>query len=642
MKAALAARPDAQTQAQLQALQQAIVSRVNATGESAPAVQQELIFDGFMLDTRVTVIYFVLICLFIYFLVSFFSPYRVCTWTNAVKARLRAKNPKFTLLQIFGTIIIDLFLVIGPSMPSFSGTLPRTLILPAVIGIGLGLASSILFFPQSTSSAVLLGMKGVIQLSKLPVDFTLSGLSKETDDLALPDLIKVKGKLITAYKAMEPAIGFLPLDFSIGRWNAQDIQSLKKPVRNILLATLSLLEFQIARVGGHVKLEKLRGASEEQIDVDEKGLREFGRRQLTESMGLLQAVQSPESDSLRSETIRTLRESSSEILPACQNAATTVVECIHLANSNRWFPRRSREKYQKLLEEGPTILESLRAARSSFAANTTDKLIQTHGDIWDEDGNLKPVDTLVGHSVGGIMVGMVFEEHVLAVADALDRLLGHTLTLLRERPQTQLWFPTSIRYAAAWVFRRTAVAPIPEQSSVIDPDDNAASTDEAQHLLKISRGYRARRRSGLGKLILNTYHWFISAEGMYALRMVIVTIVLGIPAVIPTSAGFYYRAKGIWGLIMAQTTMLVYMADFTFSVVCRTIGTVIGGVLGLVAWYIGSGHGPGNPYGLAAITAAVIVIMMWARLFFSPALLQATIMSSATFVLTIGYSYDDT
>lgn len=74
MKAALAARPDSQTQAQLQALQQAIVSRVNATGESAPAVQQELIFDGFMLDTRVTVIYFVLICLFIYFLVSFASP----------------------------------------------------------------------------------------------------------------------------------------------------------------------------------------------------------------------------------------------------------------------------------------------------------------------------------------------------------------------------------------------------------------------------------------------------------------------------------------------------------------------------------------------------------------------------------------
>ena len=70
MKAALAARPKAQTQARLQALQQAIQARVQATGASPAAVQQEMIFDGFMLDTRVTVIYFVLMCLFIYLLVS--------------------------------------------------------------------------------------------------------------------------------------------------------------------------------------------------------------------------------------------------------------------------------------------------------------------------------------------------------------------------------------------------------------------------------------------------------------------------------------------------------------------------------------------------------------------------------------------
>lgn len=557
---------------------------------------------------------------------------------------MRAKNPKFALLQVFGTIIADLFLVIAPSLPSFNGLLARTLVEPAAIGVGLGLASSILFFPQSTSSTVLFGMEGVLRLLKRPLDYTASSLSKETDHLSLDELNKVKGQAIAAYKAMEPAFGFLPLDFSVGPWNAQDIQSLKKPVQHVLLAILSLLEFHIARVGGHVKLEKLRGTSEEKLEVDEKGLREIGRRQLTESMELVQAIQSPESESLRSETVRTLRESSSEILPACQEAVTTVAECIYLANSNRWLPSRSREKYQKLLEQGPTALEALRAARSSFAKDTTERLIQTHADVFDEDGKLKPMNSLVGHSVRGIMIGMVFEEHVLAVADALDRLLAHTLTLLRERSKTQLWFPTSIRYATAWVFRRTAVVPIPEQSSssIINPDDSAGSTDEAQHLLRISRGYRARQRRGLAKAVLGTYHWFISAEGLYALRMVIVTIALAIPAVIPTSAGFYYREKGIWGLIMAQTTMLVYMADFMFSVVCRTIGTVIGGVLGLVAWYIGSGHGPGNPYGLAAIVAAVIVVMMWARLFFSPALLQGSMMSTATFVLTVGYSYDDT
>lgn len=62
-------------------------------------------------------------------------------------------------------------------------------------------------------------------------------------------------------------------------------------------------------------------------------------------------------------------------------------------------------------------------------------------------------------------------------------------------------------------------------------------------------------------------------------------------------------------------------------------GGVIGGVLGLLAWYIGSGNGPGNPYGLAAVSAVVIVIFMWARIFLSAAFLQATVMGAATFLL---------
>lgn len=544
-------------------------------------------------------------------------------------------------MQIFGTIIADLFLVIAPLLPSFSGTMPKVLIEPAAIGVGLGLVSSVLFFPQSTSSSVLHGMEGIIKLSKRPLDFTASSLSKESDEPTLEDLSKTKGQIIATYKAMEPAIGFLPLDFSIGRWNAQDIQSLKKPVRNLLIATLSILEFHIARVGGHVKLEQLRNSSQEKQELTEKGLQEIGKRQLAESLEFVEALQSPESESSRSATVAALQESSADILPACQDALTMTADSIHLVNCHRWFPRRSREQNEHILEKGPTVLEALRAARSSFATDTTERLIETHADVFDDEGKLKRLDTLVGHSLRGITMGMTYEERVLVLTDALIRLLAHTLTLLRERRKTKPWFPTSIRYAAAWVFRRTAAAPIAEQSAD-DPDESSASTDEAQQLLRISRGYRARQRHGLAKIFLGAYHWFICAEGLFALRMVIVTVVLGVPAVIPTSAGFYYREKGIWALIMGQTTMLVYMADFMFSVVCRTFGTVVGGLLGLVAWYIGSGHGPGNPYGLAAITGTVVVVMMWGRLFFSPALLQATMMSTATFVLVIGYSYDDT
>lgn len=119
-------------------------------------------------------------------------------------------------------------------------------------------------------------------------------------------------------------------------------------------------------------------------------------------------------------------------------------------------------------------------------------------------------------------------------------------------------------------------------------------------------------------------------------------IALAIPAAIPSSPGFYYREKGIMGLIMGQSTLLVYMADFTYSLISRAIGTAVGGVAGLVVWYFGSGNGSGNPYGLGAAMAVAVAILMWARLVLNSALLQATIFSAATCLIVVGYSYDDT
>ena len=70
MKAALAARPSADTQAKLQALGQAAYIQANATGQPTAAVAQQLIFDGWMLDSHVSAVYFCLGCLFIYLMAS--------------------------------------------------------------------------------------------------------------------------------------------------------------------------------------------------------------------------------------------------------------------------------------------------------------------------------------------------------------------------------------------------------------------------------------------------------------------------------------------------------------------------------------------------------------------------------------------
>ncbi|KAJ5836504.1 Brefeldin A sensitivity protein-related protein [Penicillium robsamsonii] len=632
MKAAMAARPAAETQARLQALGQAAYSQANATGRPVAAVQQELVYTGWMLDSRVTAVYYCLICLFIYLI-----------------SRLRAMNPKLILMQIFAIIIIDVSLTIGPLLPSFSGTIPKVLIEPAAIGIGLGLVSHFIFFPRSTSHVVLGGMEGLVRLLKGPLDATENSLLKG-EDLAMADLQKIKVKAIAAYKELKPALSFLPLDFSVGWWGADDIKTMKKPIRQALITSLSLLEVHIARVGGYTKLERLHqftvdrdSDSKPQANGNEKKRpREAGMRQLMESVNLVQALRSPEHESMRSETIEVLRESSKDIIPACQEAIEIVAESLNTVNK-RWFGRPSKEHLNQLHERSQTALENLQALRTSFATETTERLIEKHAEIFDEKGMLKALDETSLPRVQGITIGMVFEEQLLGVVDAWERVLGQLVALLKERQKIRLWLPNGLRYAVNWFRRKNAVAPVVvAQDPVIDPDVAETQSKAAQHHLRISRGYRVNKGSRFARAVIGTYHWFINPDGLYAMRMVAVTIALSIPAAIPHTAGFYYREKGIWALIMGQTTLVIYMADFTFSLLCRTTGTILGGLLGLVAWYIGSGHGEGNPYGLAAIMAVVVVILMWGRIFAPPALLQAMIMAGATCILVIGYSFEDT
>ncbi|KAK1148842.1 hypothetical protein N8T08_008727 [Aspergillus melleus] len=57
MKAVLAARPDGQTQARLQALQQQVAADAQQSGLPTSFLTQRAVYDGFMLDARVTVVF---------------------------------------------------------------------------------------------------------------------------------------------------------------------------------------------------------------------------------------------------------------------------------------------------------------------------------------------------------------------------------------------------------------------------------------------------------------------------------------------------------------------------------------------------------------------------------------------------------
>ncbi|PSK56058.1 hypothetical protein B9Z65_4936 [Elsinoe australis] len=190
MKAALAARPALITNARLQALAQYVSS-----GNSA----QIAIYNGFMLDTRVTVTFFCIIGIMIYLM-----------------ARLRAKVPKLTLTAVFFWVVSDIFLTIGPLLPSFQGTIPLVLVKPAAATIAINLACSIFIFPESASHFALAHILELVDNAARGIPYVKTYLSDPTSSTHDHEIRSLKSKTIERWTALESALTFLSFDFSFG------------------------------------------------------------------------------------------------------------------------------------------------------------------------------------------------------------------------------------------------------------------------------------------------------------------------------------------------------------------------------------------------------------------------------------------
>ncbi|KEF54742.1 uncharacterized protein A1O9_09184 [Exophiala aquamarina CBS 119918] len=660
MKAALAARPQAETNARLIELQQASTQNVTNVGQLSgqTTYTQVLIFEGFMLDARVTAVYYCMICLFIYTL-----------------ARLRVANPKMVAVQIFGTIISDIFLTSGPLLPSFTGSIPITLIKPAATAVGVGVLCNIMFFPESTSHIVLYNIKQILSPMVEFVDACRLSLDNNARPMSLEKLRKAKAQGIASFKALEGRLSFLPLDVSVCRWNTQDIGLLKKPLRFAFITWVGLIEAQISRTESRARMAKLieRHEARKQGQAPVEDQPKFGRHQIAQQLHLAQLFRNVETEDLITKTMGALQESANPLLNTCNIAIRAIVETLDVVNEKKWTGRPSPETLNAMHQQHERILADLRKECENFIATTTPRILDHHTHLFDANGNLDPPPSLGAVPLRGVILGLIFEERIVSFARSLTQLLAQIVTLEGERKKQRLWLPAGLRHFGSWVSGRepapqvTPVMPELEQereekenkkskrrrrhrrrkrgdaaAGEEEDDDLEPKIPKASEQLAAIHLHRGKARHPFGRFVLVTTRWITSTAGMFGIRVVIATIAVGIPAAIPSSAGFYYREKGLWALIMAQIGLVPYAADFTWGLLLRVGGTVIGGILGMAAWYIGAGNGPGNHYGIAAIMVPLVLALMWLRLFGPPALLQAFMLTAATVYLTVAYSWVDT
>lgn len=82
---------------------------------------------------------------------------------------------------------------------------------------------------------------------------------------------------------------------------------------------------------------------------------------------------------------------------------------------------------------------------------------------------------------------------------------------------------------------------------------------------------------------------------------------------------------------MGQLTLARFRGDTTFGLVARIVSTFMGGCVGTVVWYISTGSGNGNPYGLAAVLAVTAPFFFFWRLYW-----PVPPMTNIIFFTTIG------
>lgn len=352
---------------------------------------------------------------------------------------------------------------------------------------------------------------------------------------------------------------------------------------------------------------------------------------------LLDLLRRSDSQHVRDEVAKELIGISTDAIYHCLDGLALTKECIHMVNTRRWFQRPSAKERQEMYQRAMTALDSVCMARISFMHGMTEKLIDQYAPLLEQDHRQHQNQD----SLGELVVSMVFEELVANMIDKTEGLLVRVAAIFHESTGIRLWWPMSLQYAAAWLTGKDVKA-LMSAGADDDPDEATDRTQAAQEKLRINRGYRAKKRNAVGRAILGFNHWLTCNEGLFALRMVVVTIAIAIPSAIPNSAGFFYCEEGLWAVIMGQVCLQIYMTDFAVNAVTRVLASCIDGVVGLVAWHTESAKGRGNPYGLGAVLAVILAVLIWIRLYVPPNLLQAGLVGSTTCVLVVAFSWDNT
>ncbi|KZP19305.1 hypothetical protein FIBSPDRAFT_1045659 [Athelia psychrophila] len=601
------------------------------------ALYQVSIFEGAFLDVRSSAVFGCFLALGTFFF-----------------ACIRAYAPKLTLMSVFGTIAIDIYCSFGPLFPFAEYTILNSLLTSIGVYIGIAVVLTVLVFPETMNHACMKAtvsqmaqLQALIAVQEAVLDSRVENLAPGTPLLA--QIGGMRSAVLAGQKALMAKSGFINLEFSYGRWNGDDVRELEEPMLGLVTRAAGLQSF--ARLVGEplataFRLPKKDNASDHRSDSNiplaDPSVEALPGGDSNDTYLLKQIYE--RADALEQEhdlhigaVLPVIKDATAALRSACTDSAQCMATVLDAINTSRW--RGDPAQMARCRRDFDESLAGLRAALQEFKDTKRTLLIQPFMPM------LRAAQTRAEKRrlpLRSLYIAYVFATNLIATADALLAVMEQVGRTMGKRHGRRLWAPKGLRAVGKLFTDRSQ----DDGAAAFGEDPAMEKTEERAEEESYRRDPDSRPPANAPQKIMNSIHhlwrWSKTPEAIFTLKYVFISVALWLPAVFFRTAGFYYAQKGLWALIMAQTTMNIYASDQIFNYVIRLIGSLGGAVVGLLTWYIGSGSSKtGNHYGLAASTAVFLVPVMWLRLF-TPLQYQAgVLLGCATWGLIIGYSWVD-
>ena len=316
--------------------------------------------------------------------------------------------------------------------------------------------------------------------------------------------------------------------------------------------------------------------------------------------------------------------SCADLLGECERGMSVVIRWLESVNSDRLYSRlwkrhtKAAERREISAEVGKAV-ELLRCEIDRFQQDKRLEVLEPHMRWFQSEThkNRQPSYRLLFSS-------FFYQFHLREFAVSLHAMLEqlHEDDATHQLPH---WWVPSFMEVSKWLAKGG------ENKDKASNEDLACEDQDPEHIPHITnpedeaiqvqpRNPDAGPPSNVGHLVgrfvVKSFKLITRADIFYAIKAGIVTVLVALPIYFKSTAGWFYFNRGIWAVIMTALTISQFTADTMFGFVVRLVATFLGALLAMVIWYIGSGGGDGNAFGLSAVLAVVLPFILFIRVNF--------------------------